>query len=151
MNPTPPLLGAFLSLFALACTCEGQKVCAVRSSQDSGAAPRDTGSGIDCAAQSMASSRVFVQDTNGHVLRASGIAASYSVDGGEFVACEPYPDMPDYICGRDETGAFVVRAEADEHGTQEVEFLVELDELGCNVVTHLIEIQLEPVVSSEGR
>ncbi len=83
-----------------------------------------------------------VTSTSGEAL--SGVAGTYTVDGGAEQACEPWVSGDVLVCGGETAGHFVVTVTAEGHepATQEVD--VEADE--CHVIGEALEVALEPTV-----
>lgn len=135
----PRLTVALLPLLAVACF----------SSKDDDSAAPDSGGGVDCSTMAVASVRAFVQDVDGAALSASDLSVRYSVDGSAPADCEAWPDAPDFVCGWEQPGGFLIQASAAGYEDTEVAVDVVMDEFGCHPVTQLVDLPMTPASSGD--
>ncbi|MED5373883.1 MAG: hypothetical protein VX899_22885 [Myxococcota bacterium] len=90
---------------------------------------------------------VQVLDPDGEPMDAVVEYSRPDIDPDGWEACEEDGDtLGAYICGREHTGSYAVRASADGYVTQEQEVEVALDEEyrgQCMPITESVELQLE--------
>lgn len=85
-----------------------------------------------------------VTSSSGETL--TGVAGTYTVDGGPEQDCQPWIDGSDLVCGGETTGHFVITITADGHDPMTQEVDVEMDDVGCHVVGQALDFVLEPTV-----
>jgi hypothetical protein len=95
--------------------------------------------GRDCTLMAVSSVTLNVENEAG--ARISGSTATYSVDGGEPVACEALGGNGDFVCGWEVAGDLTITASAPGYQEASQTVTVEADE--CHVVTEELTLTLQ--------